>query len=79
MMERFRKCRVKRIRPNLSDLDLLDEVICMSGGFPLRNIFYYFFIGIVGIGVQLGPLVTAKTNGLVCQPRLIIMMEKLVE
>jgi hypothetical protein len=29
-------------------------------------------------GVQLGPLGTAATNGLLCQPR-VIMMEKLVE
>jgi hypothetical protein len=27
----------------------------------------------------LGPLVTAATNGLLCQPRVIMMMEKLVE
>jgi hypothetical protein len=36
-------------------------------------------IGIVGDGVQLGPLGTAVTNGLLCQPRVIMMMEKLVE
>jgi hypothetical protein len=29
--------------------------------------------------VQLGPLGTASTNGLLCQPRVIMMMEKLVE
>jgi hypothetical protein len=39
----------------------------------------FFLIGIVGGGVQLGPLVTAATNGLLCQPRVIMMMEKLVE
>jgi hypothetical protein len=33
----------------------------------------------VGGGVQLGPLGTADTNGLLCQPRVIMMMEKLVE
>jgi hypothetical protein len=38
-----------------------------------------FLIGIVGGGVQLGPLGTAATNGLLCQPRVIMMMEKLVE
>jgi hypothetical protein len=38
-----------------------------------------FFIGIVGGGVQLGPLDTAATNGLLCQHRVIMMMEKLVE
>jgi hypothetical protein len=32
----------------------------------------------VGGGVQLGPLGTATTNGLLCQSR-VIMMEKLVE
>jgi hypothetical protein len=35
-------------------------------------------IGIVGGEVQLGPLGTAATNGLLCHPR-VIMMEKLVE
>jgi hypothetical protein len=39
----------------------------------------FFLIGIVGNGVQLGPLDTAATNGLLCQPRVIMMMEKLVE
>jgi hypothetical protein len=33
----------------------------------------------MGGGVQLGPLGTAVTNGLLCQPRVIMMMEKLVE
>jgi hypothetical protein len=32
-----------------------------------------------GGGVQLGPLGTAATNGLLCQIRVIMMMEKLVE
>jgi hypothetical protein len=40
---------------------------------------YIFLIGIVGGGIQLGPLGTAATNGLLCQPRVIMMMEKLVE
>jgi hypothetical protein len=39
----------------------------------------HFFIGIVGGGVQLGPLGTEATNGLLCQPRVIMMMGKLVE
>jgi hypothetical protein len=30
-------------------------------------------------GLQLGPLGTAATNGLLCQPGVIMMMEKLVE
>jgi hypothetical protein len=34
--------------------------------------------GIVRGGIQ-GPLGTAATNGLLCQPRVIMMMEKLVE
>jgi hypothetical protein len=38
----------------------------------------FFLIGIVGDGVQLGPLGTAATNGLLCQSQ-VIMMEKLVE
>jgi hypothetical protein len=42
-------------------------------------IFLIFLIGIVGGGVQLGPLGTAATNGLLWQPRVIMMMEKLVE
>jgi hypothetical protein len=39
----------------------------------------FFLVGIVGGGVQLGPLGTVATNGLLCQPRMIMMMEKLVE
>jgi hypothetical protein len=35
--------------------------------------------GIVGGGVQLGLLGTAATNGLLCQSRVIMMMEKLLE
>jgi hypothetical protein len=38
----------------------------------------FFLIGVVGCGIQ-GPLGTAATNGLLCQPRVIMMMEKLVE
>jgi hypothetical protein len=38
-----------------------------------------FLDGIVGGGLQLGPLGTAATNGLLCQPRVIMTMEKLVE
>jgi hypothetical protein len=47
--------------------------------FQLTNLIVIFLIGIVGGGVQLGPLGTATTNGLLCQPRVIMMMEKLVE
>jgi hypothetical protein len=36
-------------------------------------------IGILGGGVQLGPLGTAAINGLLCPPRVIMMMDKLVE
>jgi hypothetical protein len=32
-----------------------------------------------GGGAQLGPLSTVATNGLLCQARVIMMMEKLVE
>jgi hypothetical protein len=39
----------------------------------------FFLICIVGGGVQLGPLTTAATSGLLCQPRVIMMMEKLME
>jgi hypothetical protein len=39
----------------------------------------FFLIGIVGGGVQLGSLGTAATNGQLCQPRVIMMMEKLVQ
>jgi hypothetical protein len=38
-----------------------------------------FLIGIVGGRVQLGPLGTVANNGLLHQPRMIMMMEKLVE
>jgi hypothetical protein len=40
--------------------------------------FLFFLIGIVGGGIQ-GPLGTATTNGLLCHPRVNMMMEKLVE
>jgi hypothetical protein len=39
----------------------------------------FVLIGIVGGGVQLGPLGTAATIGLLFQPRVIMVMEKLVE
>jgi hypothetical protein len=39
----------------------------------------FFLIRIVEGGIQLVPLGTAATNGLLCQPRVIMMMEKLVE
>jgi hypothetical protein len=39
----------------------------------------FFLIGIVGGGVQFGTLGTAATNGLLCQPRVILTMKKLVE
>jgi hypothetical protein len=42
-------------------------------------VFFFFEIGIVGGGVQLGPLATAATNALLCQPRVIMMMDKFVE
>jgi hypothetical protein len=38
-----------------------------------------FLDGIVGSGVQLGPLGTAALIGLLCQPQVIMKMEKLVE
>jgi hypothetical protein len=43
------------------------------------TVLFYFLIGIVAGGVQLGPLGTTATNGLLCQPWVIMMMEKLVE
>jgi hypothetical protein len=48
-------------------------------GVAVLLLLQFFLIGIVGGGVQLGPLGTAATNGLLCQPRVIMMMEKLVE
>jgi hypothetical protein len=39
----------------------------------------FFLIGIVGGGVQLGALRTAATNGLLCQPQVVMTMEKLVQ
>jgi hypothetical protein len=45
----------------------------------LPDIFLSFFYWYSGGEVQLGPLSTAATNGLLCQPRVIMMMEKLVE
>jgi hypothetical protein len=40
---------------------------------------YFFLIGIVGSEIHLGPLGTAATSGLLCQSRVIMMMDKLVE
>jgi hypothetical protein len=40
---------------------------------------FIFLISMVRGGVQLGPLGTAATLGLLIQPRVIMMMEKLVE
>jgi hypothetical protein len=53
-------------------LDVLRSVV-MKG----CNYFFNSYSG--GIGVQLGPLSTAATNDLLCQPRAIVTMEKLVE
>jgi hypothetical protein len=56
-------------------------VDCYKGTCFLRH-YGFFKIGIVGGGgggVLLGPLGTAATNGLRCQPRVIMMMEKLME
>jgi hypothetical protein len=50
---------------------------CLERSSILVNVL--FLIGIVGGGVQLGPLDTAPLIGLLCQPRVITMMEKLVE
>jgi hypothetical protein len=43
-----------------------------------RDVLNFFLIGIVGGGIQ-SPLGTAATNCLLCQPWVIMMMEKLVE
>jgi hypothetical protein len=45
---------------------------------PLK-INYIFLIGIVGGGIQLGPSALRPPVGLLCRPRVIMMMEKLVE
>jgi hypothetical protein len=42
------------------------------------SIFFIFFNWYSGGGIQ-GPLGTAATNGLLCQPPVIMMMEKLME
>jgi hypothetical protein len=44
----------------------------------MRSVFFNWYSG-GGGGVQLGPLGTAATNGLLCQSRVIMMMEELVE
>jgi hypothetical protein len=41
--------------------------------------FKFFLIGIVGGGVQFGPLSTAATNMPIVQPQVIMMTEKLVK
>jgi hypothetical protein len=48
-------------------VDIPNQMSCEYSIFSLNN------------GVQLGPPGTATTNGLLCQPRVIMMMEKLVE
>jgi hypothetical protein len=50
----------------------------MSFMIPCAELYTFFLICIVGGGIQ-GPLGTAATNGLLCQPRVIMMMEKSVE
>jgi hypothetical protein len=45
---------------------------------PVCTAYIFFQISIVGGGIQ-GPLGTVATNGLLCQPRVIMMIEKLVE
>jgi hypothetical protein len=40
---------------------------------------FFILIGILGGGAQWGPLGTAATNGLLWQPRVIMIVEKLVE
>jgi hypothetical protein len=39
----------------------------------------FFLIRLVGVEVQLGPLGTAATDGLLYLPRVMMMMENLVE
>jgi hypothetical protein len=67
-------------------IDSIDEVSLLGdislnvllGVIKNKAVPVLFLIGVVGGGVQLGPLGTAATNGLLCQPRVIMMMEKLV-
>jgi hypothetical protein len=54
-------------------------VLCFVSVKVFNGFLIKFLIGIVGGGVQLGPLGTAATNGLLCQPRVFMMMEKLVK
>jgi hypothetical protein len=58
----------------------LFQSLKLTNNFPFHNFGVKFFlIGIVGGRVQLGPLGTAATNGLLYQPRMIMLMEKMVE
>jgi hypothetical protein len=52
------------------------HLAALNCGFKIQN---FFLFGIVGGEVQLRPLGIAAINGLLCQPRLIMVMEKLVE
>jgi hypothetical protein len=45
----------------------------------VQILIFLFLNGVLGGGVQLGPLGIAATNGLLCEPRVIMMMEKFVE
>jgi hypothetical protein len=53
-------------------------LIFLINHWPFYCVYVFFLIGIVGGGIQLGPLGTVANNGPLCQPR-VIMMEKLME
>jgi hypothetical protein len=61
-------------------MTFLCVVICEGGydAFHEKKKDFFFLICIVGGGIQ-GPIGTAATNGLLCQPRVIMVMEKSVE
>jgi hypothetical protein len=50
---------------------------CLSCAFS--NFFFLFFIGVVGVETGWVHLALRPPIGLLCQPRVIMMMEKLVE
>jgi hypothetical protein len=69
--------------PSYCNIYLVSEKLFSRTTYDLDVILFFLRvkikIDIVGGGVQLGPLGTAATNGLLRQPRVIMMIEKLME
>jgi hypothetical protein len=74
------KCGQSRVNNDLCWLLLwLIIILRLADLFGVSVHFFNWYSGGGGGGVQLGPVGNAATNGLLCQPRVIMMMEKSVE